>query len=87
MRWMIAFVEQPVAMATAVALAVEVFVTIRSGVGSSQTMSTMRRPQAATMRFWPASGAGMEEATGRDRPKPSAIDIMVEAVPMVMQVP
>ncbi len=47
----------------------------------------MRRPQAAAMRLWPASGAGIEEAPGRVSPKPSAMDIMVEAVPIVMQVP
>ena len=84
---MIALVEQPVAIATVTALRVEASVTILSGVMSSQTISTMRRPQALDMRLWPASGAGMEEAPGRVSPQPSAIDIIVDAVPMVMQVP
>ena len=50
-------------------------------------MSTMRRPAAAHMRGWLASGAGIEEAPGSVRPSASAIAIMVAAVPITMQVP
>ena len=82
-----ALVEQPVAIAIMLALRVETGLMILSGVRSSQTISTARRPQAAAMRLCSASGAGIEEAPGSVRPKPSAIDIMVEAVPIVMQVP
>ena len=39
------------------------------------------------MRGWAASAAGIEAAPGSVRPSASAIDVMVEAVPMVMQVP
>ncbi len=51
MRWIIALVEQPVAIATVTALRVLACVMILSGVRSSQTISTMRRPHAADMRL------------------------------------
>ena len=60
---------------------------IVSGVASSQTMSTMRRPQAADMRWWLLSTAGIDDAPDIVRPIASAMDIIVAAVPMVMQVP
>ena len=47
----------------------------------------MRRPQSVDMRWWPLSTAGIEEAPGSVKPSASAIDIMVAAVPIVMQVP
>ena len=84
---MIAFVEQPVAIATVTALRVLADVMILSGVKSSHTISTMRRPQAVDMRLCPASGAGIVDAPGKVSPQPSAILIMVDAVPMVIQVP
>ena len=87
MRWTTALVEQPVAMATMAALRQAASVMMRSGVRSSHTMWTMRRPQAADIRWWPLSTAGIEEAPGRVRPMASAMAVMVEAVPMVMQVP
>ena len=39
------------------------------------------------MRWWPESTAGIDDAPGSVRPSASVIAIMVEAVPMVMQVP
>ena len=86
-RWMMALVEQPVAIATVTAFSTAFGVMMRSGVRSSQTISTMRRPQAALMRWWLASAAGIELAPGRHRPIASAIAVMVLAVPMVMQWP
>ncbi len=74
-------------MCTLIALSNAPGVRIWSGVRSSHTISTMRRPAVADMRGWPASGAGMAEAPGNVMPSASAIDIMVAAVPMVMQVP
>ena len=85
--WMMALVEQPSAMATLMALSKAGRSRILAGVRSSQTISTMRRPQAADMRMWPASAAGMEEAPGRVMPMASARAVMVAAVPKVMQVP
>jgi hypothetical protein len=87
MKWTIALVEPPIAMCTLMALSNDAAVRIRLGVKSSQTMSTMRRPDAVAMRGWLASAAGIAEAPVRVSPSASAIDIMVAAVPMVMQVP
>ena len=86
-RWMMAFVEPPIAMSTVIALSKEAAVRMSDGFRSSQTISTIRRPVAAAMTPWLASGAGIEDAPGRVRPRVSAMDIMVAAVPMVMQVP
>ena len=47
----------------------------------------MLRPQAFAMRIWLASGAGIDDAPGNVKPMASAIDVMVDAVPMVMQWP
>jgi hypothetical protein len=50
-------------------------------------MSTIRRPDSEHSRIWPASAAGIDEPPGSTMPTASAIAVMVEAVPMVMQVP
>ena len=47
----------------------------------------MRSPQSEAMRAWPLSTAGIEEAPGKVRPMASTIEVIVEAVPMVLQVP
>ena len=60
---------------------------MREGFRSSQTIPTMRSPQSAAMRGCAASSAGMLVAPGRQKPSTSAIEVMVEAVPMVLQVP
>ena len=86
-RWMMALVEQPTAIAAEMALRKAFLVRILEGLRSSHTMSTIRRPLSAAMRMWLASAAGIDEAPGRVMPSVSAIDIMVAAVPMVMQVP
>jgi hypothetical protein len=39
------------------------------------------------MRGWAASAAGIEVAPGSVRPSASAMMVIVEAVPIVMQVP
>src|SRR5690554_8174363 len=57
------------------------------GFRSSQTISTMRRPAAAAIRGWLESAAGMDDAPGSVMPIASAMDIIVAAVPIVMQVP
>ena len=87
MMWITAFVEHPMAMATLMALRNAPSVWILSGVSSSQTISTIRRPAAAHMRMWLASAAGMEEAPGSVMPITSASAVMVAAVPMVMHTP
>jgi len=54
---------------------------------SSHTISTMRRPLAVAILAWPESTAGIDEAPGMVRPSTSIIAAIVEAVPIVMQVP
>ena len=85
--WMMALVEPPIAMCTLMALSNAAGVRILSGVKSSHTMSTMRRPATPHMRGWLASAAGIDDAPGSDMPSASAIAIMVAAVPITMQVP
>ena len=85
--WITALVEQPIAIATVMALWKARSVWILSGVSPSRTISTMRRPVAAHMRMWPLSAAGIDEAPGRLMPITSASAVMVEAVPIVMQTP
>jgi hypothetical protein len=86
-RWTIALVDPPRAMATMTAFSNASVVSRSRGLRSSHTMSTMRRPAAVAMRGWEESAAGIEEAPGSIRPSASATAAMVEAVPMVMQVP
>ena len=57
------------------------------GFRSSKTISTMRSPQAEAMRGWPESAAGIEDAPVKVKPMASTIDVIVEAVPMVLHVP
>src|SRR5678815_6019018 len=83
-RWMIALVEQPIAIATAIAFSNDARLRIRAGVRSSQTISTMRRPHSADMRAWLTSAAGIDDAPGRLKPIVSAIAVIVLAVPIVM---
>ena len=49
--WMIALVEQPIAIATVIALSNAARSRILAGVRSSHTMSTARRPQSAAIRM------------------------------------
>src|SRR6185503_19987718 len=84
---MIAFVDPPIAMSAVMAFLNDPALRMSVGFRSCQTISTMRRPQAVAMREWLESTAGIEEAPGKVIPKTSANDVMVEAVPIVMQCP
>src|SRR3954462_15915061 len=86
-RWMMAVGGEAIAIATVIAFSNALRDWIFSGVRSSHTISTMRRPDSDAMRIWLASAAGIDEAPGSVMPIDSAIAVMVEAVPMVMQVP
>ncbi len=57
------------------------------GLTSSRIIVTIRSPQAEAMRLWPESTAGMEDAPKRVSPIASTMEVMVEAVPIVLQVP
>ncbi len=63
-RWMMALVLQPMAIAQAMALSKLARLSTRAGVRSSHTISTMRRPHSALMRMW--FGIGRRDA-GRAR--------------------
>ena len=80
-------VEPDSAMSVTTALRIEAALTMSDGFRSSQTISTMRRPAALAMRACSASTAGIELAPGRLRPRTSTSVVIVEAVPMVLQVP
>src|SRR5580698_5818572 len=54
---------------------------------SSATISTMRAPHADAMRTCAESAAGIDEAPVSDSPIASTMAVIVEAVPMVLQVP
>jgi hypothetical protein len=50
-------------------------------------MSTMRRPASVAICALRASGAGIDDAPGSTKPIASAALVIVDAVPIVMQVP
>src|SRR3954464_1057552 len=58
-----------------------------SRVSSSGGNATIRRPEATAMRGCAESAAGIDAAPGSETPSASAADVMVDAVPMVMQCP
>ena len=84
---MIAFVEHPIAIATAIAFSNAARLKIFRGVRSSHTMSTIRRPLSDDSRICPASAARIELPPGSTIPHASAIAVIVLAVPIVMHVP
>jgi hypothetical protein len=85
--WIIALVEPPMARWQRIALSTASGRRMSEGLRSSQTISTMRRPEAAHIRGWFASGAGIDEAPGSEKPMASAIAVIVDAVPIVMHMP
>jgi hypothetical protein len=84
---MIAFVDPPSAIAVVTAFSKAAVVRMSRGLRSSQTISTMRRPTAVAMRGWAESAAGIDDAPGSVSPSASTADVIVDAVPIVMQVP
>jgi hypothetical protein len=86
-RWMMALVLQPMAMAQAMPLAKFCAAACAPASGRPTPCRTMRRPHSALMRTWLASAAGMLTGAGQGEAHASAMPIIVAAVPMVMQVP
>ena len=84
---MTALVDPPSAMTTLTAFSNERRSRKFCGRWSSQTISTMRRPEFDAIRTWLESAAGIEAAPGSVIPSASAALVIVEAVPMVMQWP
>ena len=86
-RWMIALVDPPSAIAAVTAFSNAAVVMMSRGFRSSHTISTMRRPAADAMRGCAESAAGIDEAPGSVMPSASTVAAIVDAVPIVMQVP
>jgi hypothetical protein len=84
---MAAFVDPPRAAQTAAALWNAASESHAEGFRSHQTMSTIRRPASNASRIPSASTAGTDETPGRENPSTSARAVIVEAVPMSLQVP
>src|SRR3954447_23953320 len=78
---MTALVEPPRARTTLMAFSNEA--RERGDAGSE----TIRRPVATAIRGWSESAAGIDAAPGMVRPRASTADVMVDAVPIVMQCP
>ena len=57
------------------------------GLKSFHTFSTICRPLSDAMRKWAMSFAGIDEAPGNVSPNVSAMAVIVDAVPIVMQCP
>ena len=86
-RWMIAFVEPPIASTVVIALRKAVRVRMCESFTSSHTMSTIRRPVCAAIAACRESAAGIDAAPGRVTPSASTALVIVDAVPIVMQCP
>ena len=82
-----ALVEPPIASTVVIALSTAAAVTKSRGLRSSHTMSTMRRPVSAAIRPCRESAAGIDAAPGSVKPSASAAEVIVDAVPIVMQWP
>ena len=78
-RWMTAFVEPPKARTTVMAFSKD------SKVKGEDGSDTIRRPEATAMRGCSESAAGIDAAPGSVTPSASAADVIVDAVPIVMQ--
>src|SRR6266853_1001638 len=86
-RWMIALVEPPMAMPVRTALSKASRVRTFDGFRSSRTISMMRRPDISASAMRRESAAGIAALPGRVMPSVSAIEAMVDAVPITMQCP
>ena len=82
-----ALVEPPIAMSARIALSKAWAVRIFEGLSPSRAMSMMRRPLISASAMRRESEAGMAALPGSVMPSASAIEAMVEAVPMTMQCP
>ncbi len=86
-RCTIAFVLPPIAMSTRIAFSNASRVRMRLGRRSSATISTIRFPVASASARRRESGAGIAALPGSVMPRDSAIEAIVDAVPMTMQCP
>ncbi len=84
---MSAFVEPPMAALTRTAFSNALRVRIRDGRSSSSTIRTTRCPAACAISIRRESTAGQAAEPGSCMPSASAMQAIVEAVPIVMQCP
>jgi hypothetical protein len=82
-----ALVDPPSAINTVMAFSNDPRVRMSRGFRSSHTISTMRLPEAVASRPWLESTAGTAEPPGSVSPRVSVMAVMVDAVPITMQVP
>ena len=82
-----ALVDPPTAESTQIAFSKAFRVRIALGRKSSRTISTIRLPVRCASRLRRVSGAGIVALCGNVIPRASAIDAIVEAVPMGLQWP
>src|SRR6266511_6316185 len=87
MRWIAALVEPPQASTQVTALSNEDCAGRFFDVASSHTRSTARFPVAVAICAWWESAAGIDADPGSARPSASTAEVMVDAVPIVMQWP
>ena len=87
LRWMMAFVEPPIAMFTRIAFSIALRVMILSGVRFSRTMATIRAPLRSAISLRRESAAGMLAQPVNVMPIASARLVIVDAVPITMQWP
>ena len=86
-RWMMALVEPPIASSTRSAFSTDFAVMICDGRSGFFASSTARAPVASAARSRSACTAGMAAVPGSAMPSASAMDAIVEAVPITAQVP
>ncbi len=86
-RWISELVDPEIAMSATTAFFSAAGVTMSDGFRSSHTISTIRRPASDAIRPCSASTAGIVLALGSDRPSTSMSSAIVDAVPIVLQVP
>ena len=82
-----ALVDPPIASSTRSAFSIDFSVMICEGRIGCFANSTARRPLASAARSRSACTAGMAAVPGSAMPRASAIDAMVEAVPITAQEP
>ena len=86
-RWITALVDPPIAALVRIAFSNASFVRMSEGLRSSLTICTMRRPEVCAITRRRESTAGIAALPLSAMPSASAIEAIVEAVPMVLQEP
>ena len=86
-KWMIKLVEPPMAALVMIEFSKASRVSTSESRRFSFTISTMRMPDICANTFLRESAAGIAAFPGRERPRDSTIQAIVEAVPITAQCP